>query len=284
MARGAQYVSTMLTHDATTNSLPEEPVSQVRLRVAPRLVEDAAPTTADFVEEKTKASAPTREDILAYLPIVESEVARFLRRLPRSVLRDDLVSAGTVGLFDALRKNGGERDVRFEHYVRIRVRGAILDELRREDWLSRGDRAKQRAAETAGGLVYLEDLAEGGMDAESSDESPADATARRMCWDAVASAVDTLPPRERELVELYYLRGWMAKDIARSLGVSEPRVSQLHAQAMTRLREKLGAWRPEPARVPAPPASTPKLAPCVRLSLVPAPPPDGDAAPARLAG
>jgi RNA polymerase sigma factor for flagellar operon FliA len=217
-------------HEACAAKLvvDNEPVSQVRIRVAP--------------ERPAATYTPSNDEIKAFLPVVEKEAARFLRRLPRSVQKDDLVSAGTIGLLDALRRNAGPRDARFEHYVRIRVRGAILDELRREDWLSRGDRERLRACVSAASVVHMEDLAEVTAEACSADESPADAAARRMQWDAASDAMRSLPPREREILDMYYLRGWMVKDIAAAMGVSEPRISQLHAQALGRLRSWLATW------------------------------------------
>ena len=72
---------------------------------------------------------PSAEEITRHMPLVRQVVARFLRRLPSSVLRDDLMAAGVYGLVDALRKNGGDLGPAFEGYARIRIRGAILDEL-----------------------------------------------------------------------------------------------------------------------------------------------------------
>src|SRR6185503_3671143 len=80
-----------------------------------------------------------------------------MRRLPPNVRREDLFSAGMLGLYDSMRKNGGDEDgPKFEWYARIRIRGAILDELRAQDWLPR--RARWVAAgrrEAAPGATNL---------------------------------------------------------------------------------------------------------------------------------
>ena len=72
-----------------------------------------------------------------YLPLVRQVVAQMARRLPANVLRDDLMAAGVFGLMDSLRRNGAECSETFEWYARTRIRGAIFDELRAQDWLPR---------------------------------------------------------------------------------------------------------------------------------------------------
>jgi len=97
-----------------------------------------------------------------FRPLVNKIAGGFQRRLPRHVLREDLVAAGMAGLWDAIRKHGESADEGFEWYVRVRIRGAILDELRCQDWLSRRARA---AAEASGQsipphVVHLDDMCE----------------------------------------------------------------------------------------------------------------------------
>jgi len=73
----------------------------------------------------------------AYQPLVREVVRRFAGRLPRSVDRGDLETAGSVGLIGAIVGFDPQRGVRFESYCELRVRGALLDELRTQDWLPR---------------------------------------------------------------------------------------------------------------------------------------------------
>ncbi len=73
----------------------------------------------------------------AYQGLVRDVVRRFGSRLPRSVDRDDLQTAGNVGLISAIEGFDPTRGVRFESYCELRVRGALLDELRTQDWLPR---------------------------------------------------------------------------------------------------------------------------------------------------
>jgi RNA polymerase sigma factor FliA len=82
-----------------------------------------------------------RELLEQFTPVVHKLASAFQRRLPCNVLRDDLIAAGMGGLWDAIQKHGHEESGNFEWYVRVRVRGAILDELRAQDWLPRRARA-----------------------------------------------------------------------------------------------------------------------------------------------
>jgi RNA polymerase sigma factor FliA len=82
--------------------------------------------------------------ILKYKPLVNYHVQRIGAGLPKSVSRDDLISLGMMGLFDALNKFDLNRDLKFDTYASFRVRGAIIDGLRKEDWLPRSAREKAK--------------------------------------------------------------------------------------------------------------------------------------------
>ena len=80
--------------------------------------------------------------IKKYLSLVSYHVQRISVSLPKNVSRDDLKSLGMIGLYDALEKFDPTRDLKFDTYASFRVRGAILDGLRKEDWLPRSARDK----------------------------------------------------------------------------------------------------------------------------------------------
>jgi RNA polymerase sigma factor for flagellar operon FliA len=190
------------------------------------------------------ATALENELIRKYVPLVQQIVGSFQRRLPRSVLRDDLIAAGMCGLWDAIRKNGENRSDRFDWYVRVRIRGAILDELRTQDWLPRRARAEaNRAADRAvPAVVRFDEVSESeqaqclaSCDSEGGDSG----LESRESAKALASAVERLPERERDIVALYYFKGVKFSELGRLFGVSEPRISQLHSRAMTRLKVML---------------------------------------------
>ena len=100
-------------------------------------------------------SATRSAQVAEYLPLVQRIAQRLLVRLPPSVDLGDLVQAGLMGLLDALeQKEGSANDAAFQSYAAIRIRGAMLDELREQDWLPR--RARQREQKIAKGMARLE--------------------------------------------------------------------------------------------------------------------------------
>ena len=78
--------------------------------------------------------------IKKYESLVRHHVQRISVSLPKNVSRDDLRSLGMMGLLDALEKFDTKRNLKFDTYASFRIRGAILDGLRKEDWLPRGTR------------------------------------------------------------------------------------------------------------------------------------------------
>jgi len=121
----------------------------------------------------------------------------------------------------------------------------VLDELRTQDWLSRRARrrfANENRQSTSAAVVGIDDLPEERRTvADRNSLTPESLTVARSDRDALARAVDQLPERERNIITQHYFEGVQLRAIARELGVSEPRVSQLHARAVARLREILAA-------------------------------------------
>lgn len=183
------------------------------------------------------------EALKGYLPLVYKMVQQLSRRLPANVERDDLLAAGVFGLVDSIRKNGGSDGETFAGYARMRVRGAILDELRAQDWLSR--RAREAWAAEAGerwatSFVSLSEVTPIEESIHlSGDDDPTEALDARSVQRALSEAIEQLPERERRIVGMYYFEGAKLKEIGAELGVSEPRVSQLHTRALGRLRGML---------------------------------------------
>jgi len=98
-----------------------------------------------WIEKKDKEAG----DFLAkkYMPLVSYHVQRISVGLPKNVSRDDLRSLGMMGLFNALERFEPARDLKFDTYASFRIRGAILDGLRKEDWLPRSAREKTKKIE-----------------------------------------------------------------------------------------------------------------------------------------
>lgn len=101
----------------------------------------------EWLKSKDDESANTL--IHHYQYLVAFHVDRIAAHLPTSVNRDDVKSFGLIGLFDALKKFDPSRDLKFDTYASFRVRGAIMDGLRREDWLPRSIRDKTKKIEKA---------------------------------------------------------------------------------------------------------------------------------------
>ncbi len=219
--------------------IPARPIPAPRPSAAER------PVPAALTEEQAR-TAVSNALIAKYSSLVRQIAGGFQRKLPRNVLRDDLIAAGMSGLWDAVRKHGHEQTENFDWYVRVRIRGAILDELRAQDWLPRRARAAAAEAAQAAGkrpctpvVLRFDDVSESEqarcLTAGESTNTEA-AVEARLVKATLTKAMDQLPDRERRIVSMHYFRGVKFKDLGEMLGVSEPRISQLHSRAMTRLK------------------------------------------------
>jgi RNA polymerase sigma factor FliA len=169
------------------------------------------------------------------LPLVHQTASRLMRRLPSSIQRDDLIAAGTVGLLQALRDGRNTGDEMFAAYARIRIRGAMLDELRRGDWAPRRKRGGESPPVA---VVRFDDLPPTVVFA-ADGTSPLERLEQARELSAMTGAMELLPEREREILRLRYFEQVPSKSIAASMGLSEARVSQLHARATARLLRAL---------------------------------------------
>lgn len=223
--------------------------------VKPMTMRPATNETEEKEEEAKahEATQPTEESIAAYMPLVERIASQVMRRLPCSVQRDDLVAAGTLGLFHALRSSTHTCPEMFIAYARIRIHGAVLDELRKHDWSPRRRKvAGPRPANETGeaplapkllgpspiSVVRFDDLPAHSSAFKLPDEgdSPLDQLIDRSEQEALHAALALLPEREAKVVRLRYFDGMPSKAIAEAMKVSEARVSQLNARATNRLR------------------------------------------------
>jgi len=181
-----------------------------------------------------------------YAPLATSVARRM--RVPTGALmgRDDVESAALIGLINAVDRYDPERGVPFEGYAGLRIRGAILDELRRLDDHTRDERRRARddAADTEpeigayGATLSLDLLLETGdrdwpAEDDAADVPNMDLRAR------VESALDCLPPRQREVLARYYGDSLTLRESAVRMGISEARACQLHGRAIQNLRSAL---------------------------------------------
>lgn len=239
-------------------------------------------------EPKKVIKREQKEELIKeYAPLIRFVAQKIAVRLPPNIDIDDLISAGAIGLMDAIDKWDPTRDNKFKTYAEFRIRGAILDELRSQDWIPRSVRDKSKALDRTVSALEAE-LGRSPTDEEISarlnmpieefhdlinqvrpvsllsiDDQPSFSDSDKksivnllegaksanpfnqlnvkVVKDVVAKAIEDLPERQRLVLSLYYFEDLNLKEIGQVLRVTESRVSQLHAQAVLRLRAKLAA-------------------------------------------
>ena len=183
-----------------------------------------------------------------YLPLAR-DLSRRVRAIGTPVTdSDDLASAAFLGLIDAVDRFEPGRGVPFEAYASLRIRGAMIDELRRT-----GERARNTEAEDQPRIVSLDGLLEDDWrDVFTASEAPFDdAFDREDLRYRVQGALDGLPPRQRELLARYYADSLTLREAGQRMGISEARACQLHGRAIVNLRRALAVVLPRVAHVAA---------------------------------
>ncbi len=197
-------------------------------------------------KKQHKLSVPDEKLIHDHMPLVKIIARRFAKRLPASVAQDDLLGAGALGLIDSVVRRRGDDESAFACYTRIRIRGAIFDELRSHDWLPRRSRSTDQP-EKAGpprpvAVIHFDDL---GTEADrtpadrSMATNPLNALTEKRRAMTLKQELDQLPARDRLVLHLHYFKGMRLKEIGRLLGVSEARISQIHHRALGQLKPKI---------------------------------------------
>ena len=223
----------------------------------------------------------TSELITRHSELVQKIAYHLMARLPASVLVDDLVQSGMIGLLEAARNFDATKGASFETFAGIRIRGAMLDEMRKGDWVPRSvhknsrtiasaiDAVEKQSGENAkeidvanylqisleeyqkmlqdvncGKLVAYEDLPNpDDMFSQSSKtfDSTFDNVADNQFTQQLAKLIEQLPQREALVLSLYYDEEMNLKEIGLILEVSESRVSQILSQAIHRLKSKINS-------------------------------------------
>jgi RNA polymerase sigma factor for flagellar operon FliA len=216
--------------------------------------------------------------VLRHADLVKRIAYHLAGRLPPSVDVEDLIQAGMLGLLEAAAHYATGRGASFETYAGIRIRGAMLDALRKLDWAPRS--VHRRSREVAQAIREIE--AESGREARDAEvasrmgismtdyhrivqdaaccqlasledaqaaergdgrSDPFNESAEQGFRQALAREISVLPERERLVMALYYQEDLNLKEIGAVLKVTESRACQLHGQALARLRARLSEWR-----------------------------------------
>lgn len=232
--------------------------------------------TALWLQYKEHKTIEVRNQLAEhYLPLVRIVGGRLAISLPPHLDRDDLLSSGFFGLLDAIDRFDVTRNIKFETYAGVRIRGAMIDYLRSKDWIPVTMRQKIRKYEqtvyrlenelgrsatdkeiaaaleisleelqaligqcNAATVIPLEEYLKTD-NAEAVDTNPANAMEFLELKDMLAKAIDKLAEKERTVISLYYYEELTLKEISLILHLSEARISQLHTKAVMKMRNYL---------------------------------------------
>jgi RNA polymerase sigma factor for flagellar operon FliA len=217
--------------------------------------------------------------VMRHAELVKRIAYHLAGRLPASVEVDDLIQAGMLGLLEAAANYSEGRGASFETYAGIRIRGAMLDGLRKLDWAPRSVHRKARAVakaireieseigreardvevadrmgmklseyhriveDSAGCQISSLTTEEGEITLTDSSADPFRDVVDEDFRAALTDAIGGLPERERLVMSLYYDDELNLKEIGAALRVSESRICQIHGQALVRLQARLAGWR-----------------------------------------
>ncbi len=210
------------------------------------------------------------EYIAKYTPLVKRLASQIASRLPPNVALDDLVQEGLMGLLDAAKRYEPRPGLNFEAYARFRITGAIYDSCRKADILPRNQRDKlselektmrtleqelgrppsaqeiadaceislddyHQALDTMVGMTAIDDVAENLLPI-AQDADPAAIASLKQVSSVLAEMIKELPEKERMVLALHYQEDLSFREVAYVLDLTPGRISQLHSQAMMRIR------------------------------------------------
>jgi RNA polymerase sigma factor FliA len=207
-------------------------------------------------QDHPQSTTDRNDALVAFYPMVEriAHKAAATYGLPAGVDADDLVSCGVLGLAEAWERFDPDRGVAFEAFAIPRIKGSVIDAIRAADWVPR--KARQRARLTGEPVVALVSMdserpsSSFGADGDTSTadrivdhgaEEPGAGLLAAENSRELMGALNRLPDRERTIISLHYFERVALQDIAKSFGVTESRVSQLHTRALRMLRAAIEA-------------------------------------------
>ncbi len=220
--------------------------------------------------------------VARHAALVKRIAFHLLNRLPDSVQVDDLIQAGMLGLLEAANNFKADQGASFETFAGIRIRGAMLDEIRKLDWTPRSVHRKFRAVseairnlekthnsepgdreiaaemgisldeyhqilmDSSSARLFSVELLEEHNDAvlpDTREKNPFEALSDKEYQTYLAECIAALPQKEQLVMSLYYDDELNFREIGQVLEVSESRVCQIHAQAVMRIRTKMSDWK-----------------------------------------
>lgn len=225
-----------------------------------------------------QAEQQRRDDlIVSHLPLVKHVIGRLIGEVPPGVDLENLESAGVLGLVEAAAKFDPTRNAQFKTFAYLRIRGAIVDEMRRNSPLPQHVHTRltavRRACRTLPHPITVEAIAAatGLSEDEVADTLAAERVAKTMSWEQASEssglepagaceepgaelergeaiqqlteAIESLEPKERIAVTLYYKEDLRLKEIAEVMKLSVSRVSRLLSKATFELGERLKVHR-----------------------------------------
>lgn len=220
-----------------------------------------------------------QEIILKYIHLVKIISGRLYNYYASNIEYEDLVSYGIIGLIDAIDKFDPSKNIKFETYSGIRIRGAIIDQIRSLDWVPRSIRQKSKLFKDAyfelesklGREPSIQEIAnklqKSSKEVEKileetniynvvsleeeitenyrlqirdkEDNDPESLLLKNDLIDKLKLQIDSLSEKEKIVISLYYYKELTYKEIGKILDVSESRISQIHSKAIVKLRKLL---------------------------------------------
>ena len=221
------------------------------------------------------------DQIVRHASLVKRIAYHLLNRLPPTVQVDDLIQAGMVGLLEAASNFNSTMGASFETFAGIRIRGAMIDEIRRSDWTPRSVHRKYREVteairqienesgedasdadianllgislseyhqiliDSSSARIYSIEALEEGQETvlpSSTEHTPDQAFGGEEYQKQLAQTIKSLPEKEQLVMSLYYDDELNFREIGEVLEVTESRICQLHGQALVRIKAKMSDW------------------------------------------
>ena len=227
--------------------------------------------------DEVRKASQRNDELMQHIGLVKRVALHLKTRLPNFMELDELIQVGTIGLIEAAKSFDNSKGVEFEVFARTRIRGAILDQVRKLSYLPRSaivnirdhnestallsselgrqpsqseladfmgkdldDFHKERTHAYRFQTVSLESQLPDTVDMPAGDLNEPEANLESgQMMEALAESIESLPERDKTIVSLYYVEEMNLREIGAVLDISESRVSQVLSNTIKRLRQHL---------------------------------------------